>query len=93
MVPLYPSLYRDSHRERLSWERQKFHEITFLKIWMSNQKSTISNINRNSKHRKRTNQKEFKKFEFCTSSNQLHQTSSNQSRLCDVQKEEPKENV
>ena len=34
-------LYQDSHRERPSRERQEFHNVTYLEIWNSNQKSSI----------------------------------------------------
>ena len=57
MVPDYSLLYQDSHRERPSRERQEFHDVTFLKIWNSNQESSIPSSNMRIEHQKGTNQR------------------------------------
>ena len=70
MVPGYPSTVSRQSRERSSWETQEFHEETLLKIWNSNQESTIPKLERSSKHCKKTKEKKVeKKLEFRTSSN------------------------
>ena len=61
MVPGYLLNLLRQLSGKLSMEREKFHEVTLLQIWNSNQKFTNQNLNRNNKHRKRTNQKRIEK--------------------------------
>ena len=63
MVPDILQLYKSSHREKSSKERQEFYEVTLWEIWNSNQESTIPNLNRIIEHPKRTNLKRVEKFD------------------------------
>ena len=52
MVSDYPSTVSRQSSGKAKQGRQKFHEVTLLEVWNSDQEFTIPYLNRNSEHRK-----------------------------------------
>ena len=53
----YPSTALRQSSGKAKQVKTEFNKLTFMKIWNSNQESTIPNLNRSGKNRKRTSHK------------------------------------